>query len=228
MPRPVSENRKLLEHGCFSNSTLEIRLRDGSVFQLATTDFNLSISGYEKPFLPGLNHVGEVEENLGQATNGTSVSIANSYAGVFNVFSKLIASPLRPLELAKVRIKNFRRDNETGWRIYSHDHYFTGKIVNARLKETIMESEPVVVITRLVELDIVPDTTAAGVCMGVKTLSSANGYVFPDAADVSVIPESGGGIGTGTETTSTQAGRTTFGGLGHDREIFYNNEAYLY
>lgn len=193
MPRPISQNLANLLPSCFSNSTAEIYLRDGRKYFLSGTDFPFSLPGYAEPFTPGLIRVGEVQESLGAAANLVALKVANTN----DFWSILAAHPDRPLELAKVVVKSWKRDRETNPNIQSHDHYFTGKCVKSTPEETASGDAAARVITRTISLDVVLDTTAAGTCLATGTLSPANGWVFPEAQAAS-LPTSdaaaGGGI----------------------------------
>lgn len=197
MPRPQTALKDYLDSiNPHSSATVELYLKNGEFYFLTNADFNLSIEGYPEPFKPGLERVGEIEENLGRATSGVSLKIANEYEGDPHFWHKMDARDDNPLLDADVVIKVFRRDGETAWQYESHDYYFTGKLATTDSKESFEQDRETKsgVLRRWIEMEIVLDTTAAGICLATKTLSAANGFVTSEAADVSTIP-------TGTANT---------------------------
>lgn len=202
MPRVVSPNRAILRQGeLFSNSTVEIRLKDGTVFNLTTTDFSFSIPGIDQEFVPGLIRVGDISESLGTAANSVLLTLANTN----NQFGVLAADVGRSLELARVFVRRWNRNIERLPSVQSHDHYFSGKAVKVSPFEKKNEDDRIV---ENVELDIVLDTTAAGVSIATETLSARNGWRFPEvtvpspptpsegAGGIILEPVSGGYIGS--------------------------------
>lgn len=189
MPRPVSTTLQSLLPSSIAHSTVEITLRSGVKKYLASDYLTINNQFYDG----FLQRVGELSETLGAATNGVGAKVENVDYG----FGALAASEARPLELADVIIRRFYEDEFDSTK-KEHKHIFTGKLAKATAIE------------KSVDLDVIPDTTAAGVCLAVDTLSPSNGWVFPDVQ----MPElpSGGGIGTGNTSGGNYGGGNYGGG----------------
>lgn len=199
MPRPVSTILAALLPLSIVHSTVEITMRSGAKKYLASDYLTVNNQFYD-----GIAaRVGELTETLGAATNGVGIAIEN----VDYNFGILAASGDRPLELADVVIRRFYEDPQDATK-KEHKFIFTGKLAKASASE------------KSVSLDVIPDTTAAGVCIAVETLSPANGWVSPEV-QVSELPSGGGGVGSGdTQGTSGGGGGSFGGGFGGGGSCF--------
>jgi len=192
MPRPASSQLIALLPGCASESTLDIRLRgETDPFHFATDELLIGGITYLPLLLDGANGeegVGELKETATQSTNRVSVKISNVLSG----WGAKVANALRPLELADCVIKTLYFDEKTynaaNPLTYRHEYFFSGKSVGAEANE------------EYVSFEVIPKTTASGLCIANRALSVYNDYGFP-GLPVQSSPGSptnpGGGIGTG-------------------------------
>ncbi|MCD9188232.1 MAG: hypothetical protein LUM44_17585 [Pyrinomonadaceae bacterium] len=171
MPRPTTPEFEELLPACETLSTVEMVLRDDTVHRFAPVPLVLSGNTYQ----PLLIRTGDLKESGGASTNRVSVEISN----IDRAWSVLLASSLRKLELADVQIKRLYREigNPT---TFFHKHFFGGKLVGAESSETSLT------------FDVIPKTTASGVCLATQTLSPTCAWVFKDPLTCKY---------TGTETT---------------------------
>lgn len=186
MPRTTTTEFEELLAACETQSTIDLRLRDGAEHLLATDEIELGKGTY----LPLLMNVGDLKESGGTETNRVSVEISN----ISREWSVILASDVRNLELADVQIKRFYA--EIGNRAnFFHKHFFGGKLVGAQATE------------RSLTFDVIPKSTASGLCLSTRNLSPGCAFIFKDPRTCKY---------TGSETTCNLQLKSKHGCTGRD------------
>jgi hypothetical protein len=200
--RPVNATLEALFPGRETQSTVDIKLISEATPYYFSTNVAFTASG--NSYVPLVLRVGELKETQNTATNRVRVTLSN----VDKTWGLKLASDLRKLEMANVVIKRLFR-SRSNLATNTHQHFFTGKLVNAEANE------------REINFDVIPDTTASGFCIATENLTPANGWRFPEAPTASspgTGDNPGGGIGGGgcfgLETEiKTKDGSIVFGDL---------------
>jgi hypothetical protein len=159
MPRATNSLLESLFPYWEGQSTAHLQLRDGSQYWVATDELVIDGQAYEN----SLKKAGELKETASTALNRVSIQISN----VDYAWGIKTASSLRLLEKADAVVKRFYAapgDRST----FAHRHFFEGKIIYAQADE------------KFIQADIVPDTTAAGICLAMRNLSPLCAWILRD------------------------------------------------
>jgi phage-related protein len=170
MPRSTDPQLEAWLPECETQSTVDITLRDKSSFRFATDEIDLG-GGVE--YFNFLLRVGGLKQTGSVANDTVNLRISNTD----RQWGLKVASELRNLTLGEVVVKRFYAPKDMSRSIWRHKHIFTGKIVNA---EALTEKKSKGVFLPYVSLDLIPETTAMGVCFAYRTLSPLCGWIFKD------------------------------------------------